>query len=61
MLRMTNGKFDKNGNFAPISWDQAFDIMAEKFKATLKEKARPRSACSAPASGPCGKAMPPPS
>lgn len=38
MLRMTNGKFDKNGNFAPISWDQAFDIMAEKFKATLKEK-----------------------
>lgn len=22
MLRMTNGKFDKNGNFAPISWDQ---------------------------------------
>lgn len=38
MLRMTDGKFDKNGNFAPISWDQAFDIMAEKFKATLKEK-----------------------
>ena len=38
MLRMTNGKFDKNGDFAPISWDQAFDIMAEKFKATLKEK-----------------------
>ncbi|MGB6189747.1 nitrate reductase catalytic subunit NapA [Aeromonas molluscorum] len=38
LLRMTNGKFDKNGEFAPISWDQAFDIMAEKFKATLKEK-----------------------
>ncbi|MGY3895536.1 nitrate reductase catalytic subunit NapA [Aeromonas enterica] len=38
MLRMTDGKFDKNGDFAPISWDQAFDIMAEKFKATLKEK-----------------------
>ncbi|MDF2390275.1 nitrate reductase catalytic subunit NapA [Aeromonas sp. 2MA4] len=38
MLRMTNGKFDKNGDFAPVSWDQAFDIMAEKFKATLKEK-----------------------
>jgi nitrate reductase (cytochrome) len=38
LLRMTNGKFDKNGDFAPISWDQAFDIMAEKFKATLKEK-----------------------
>lgn len=38
MLRMTNGKFDKNGDFAPVSWDQAFDIMVEKFKATLKEK-----------------------
>ena len=37
LLRMTDGKFDKNGNFEPISWDQAFDIMAEKFKAALKE------------------------
>jgi nitrate reductase NapA len=38
MLRMKDGKFDKNGEFAPISWDQAFDIMAEKAKAALKEK-----------------------
>ncbi|MEZ8096539.1 periplasmic nitrate reductase subunit alpha [Photobacterium swingsii] len=38
MLRMTDGKFDKNGDFAPISWDQAFDIMAEKWKDALKEK-----------------------
>lgn len=38
MLRMKNGQYDKEGEFAPISWDQAFDIMAEKFKATLKEK-----------------------
>jgi nitrate reductase NapA len=38
MLRMKDGKFDKNGEFSPISWDQAFDIMAEKCKATLKEK-----------------------
>ncbi|MDO8892225.1 MAG: nitrate reductase catalytic subunit NapA [Sulfurimicrobium sp.] len=38
MLRMKDGKFDKNGEFAPISWDQAFDIMAEKCKATLKAK-----------------------
>lgn len=35
MLRMTDGKYDKNGEFAPISWDQAFDIMAEKWKAAL--------------------------
>ncbi|WP_252496086.1 molybdopterin-dependent oxidoreductase, partial [Escherichia coli] len=31
-------KFDKQGEFQPISWEQAFDIMAEKFKAALKAK-----------------------
>ncbi|WP_207061823.1 nitrate reductase catalytic subunit NapA [Motiliproteus sp. SC1-56] len=35
LLRMTNGEYDKNGEFTPISWDQAFDIMAEKFKAAI--------------------------
>jgi nitrate reductase NapA len=38
LLRMKDGKFDKNGEFAPITWNQAFDIMAEKWKAALKEK-----------------------
>jgi hypothetical protein len=38
MLRMKNGKFDKNGEFAPVTWDQAFDVMAEKCKAALKAK-----------------------
>ncbi len=37
LLRMKDGKFDKNGEFAPIGWDQAFDIMAEKVKTTLKD------------------------
>ncbi|HNB44972.1 MAG TPA: molybdopterin-dependent oxidoreductase, partial [Burkholderiaceae bacterium] len=37
LLRMKDGKFDKNGEFAPISWDQAFDLMAEKVKTTLKD------------------------
>lgn len=37
LLRMKNGKFDKNGDFAPITWDQAFDIMAKKAKQTLKK------------------------
>ena len=36
MLRMKDGKFDKNGEFTPISWDKAFDIMAEKVK-TIEE------------------------
>lgn len=38
LLRMKDGKYDKSGQFEPISWDQAFDIMAEKFKAALKAK-----------------------
>ncbi|MFZ2971088.1 MAG: nitrate reductase catalytic subunit NapA [Ferribacterium limneticum] len=38
LLRMKDGKYDKNGEFAPISWKQAFDIMEEKAKATLKAK-----------------------
>src|SRR3990170_4181479 len=38
LLRMRNGKFDKNGEFTPVSWKQAFDIMAEKCKAALKAK-----------------------
>ncbi len=37
LLRMKDGQFDKNGEFTPISWDQAFDIMAEKWKAALKD------------------------
>ncbi|MDR1849439.1 MAG: nitrate reductase catalytic subunit NapA, partial [Zoogloeaceae bacterium] len=37
LLRKTNGKYDKNGKFEPVSWKEAFDIMAEKWKAALKE------------------------
>ncbi|MCP4992583.1 MAG: nitrate reductase catalytic subunit NapA [Gammaproteobacteria bacterium] len=38
MLRKKNGKFDKNGKFEPVSWDEAFDVMADKWKASLKAK-----------------------
>src|SRR5258708_24572234 len=38
MLRKTNGKYDKNGEFTPITWDEAFDVMAEKFKAALTKR-----------------------
>ncbi|MBW7861346.1 MAG: nitrate reductase catalytic subunit NapA [Rhodocyclaceae bacterium] len=37
LLRMKGGKFDKNGEFTPVSWQQAFDIMEEKWKAALKQ------------------------
>ena len=35
LLRKTNGKYDKNGEFEPVSWDEAFDVMAEKWKTAL--------------------------
>ncbi|MBO9452731.1 nitrate reductase catalytic subunit NapA [Tropicibacter sp. R16_0] len=38
LLRKKDGVFHKDGAFEPVSWDEAFDIMAEKWKATLKEK-----------------------
>ena len=45
LLRKKNGKYDKEGEFTPVSWDEAFDIMADKWKNTLK------------ADGPTGIAM----
>lgn len=38
LLRKKDGAYDKNGDFEPVSWDEAFDIMAEKFKTALREK-----------------------
>ena len=35
LLRMKDGKFDKNGEFETITWKQAFDVMEEKCKAAL--------------------------
>ncbi|MDH5484986.1 MAG: nitrate reductase catalytic subunit NapA [Gammaproteobacteria bacterium] len=37
LLRKTNGKYDKEGEFEEVSWDEAFDVMAEKFKAAQKK------------------------
>ncbi|MBP2312257.1 nitrate reductase catalytic subunit NapA [Azospirillum soli] len=37
LLRKKNGKYDKNGEFEPVSWDEAFDVMADKYKAALKK------------------------
>jgi len=32
LLRKKNGEFDKNGDFEEVDWDEAFDVMAAKFK-----------------------------
>jgi len=37
LLRKTNGKYDKEGEFEEVSWDEAFDVMADKFKAAQKQ------------------------
>ncbi len=38
LLRMKNGKFDKKGQFVPVSWERAFDEMAKQFRRAYKEK-----------------------
>jgi len=38
LLRKKDGKYDKQGEFSSVSWDEAFDVMAEQFKKTIKEK-----------------------
>ncbi|HET8746698.1 MAG TPA: periplasmic nitrate reductase subunit alpha [Ramlibacter sp.] len=38
LLRMRNGQYHKDGDFTPVSWDQAFDVMAQKWKQVLREK-----------------------
>jgi nitrate reductase NapA len=48
LLRMRDGKYDKEGEFTPITWDQAFDIMAEKWKAAI---AKTRNSDDMPAVG----------
>jgi len=32
LLRMKDGKFDKKGDFVPVSWERAFDEMEAQFK-----------------------------
>jgi nitrate reductase (cytochrome) len=38
LMRKRAGAYDKDGAFEPVSWDEAFDLMAEKCKGVLREK-----------------------
>ena len=38
LMRKRNGVFDKDGEFEPVSWDEAFGVMADRLKRVLKEK-----------------------
>src|SRR6478736_2472260 len=38
MLRKTDGKYDKNGEFTPVSWTEDFNIMEVKWKEAFKKR-----------------------
>ena len=38
LLRKRDGAYHKDGDFEPVSWDEAFDLMAVKWKETLAAK-----------------------
>ncbi|MCK5725950.1 MAG: nitrate reductase catalytic subunit NapA [Thiotrichaceae bacterium] len=38
LLKMKDGKHHKEGDYTPVSWDKAFDVMADKWKTALKDK-----------------------
>ncbi|WP_386070403.1 periplasmic nitrate reductase subunit alpha [Tahibacter sp. UC22_41] len=38
LLRKKNGAYAKDGEFTPVGWDEAFDVMAAQFKRVLKDK-----------------------
>ena len=37
LLRKKNGRYDKDGDFEPVSWDEALDLMAEKFRTAIRD------------------------
>ncbi len=37
LLRMTDGRFDKHGDFTPVSWERAFDEMERQFRRAYDE------------------------
>jgi nitrate reductase (cytochrome) len=38
LLRKRDGVYAKDGEFEPVSWEEAFDVMAEQAKRVLREK-----------------------
>jgi nitrate reductase NapA len=37
LLRKKNGTYHKNGDFTPVSWEEAFSIMAQKYKEAIQK------------------------
>ncbi len=45
LMRMKDGKFDKKGQFVPVTWEQAFDEMERQFRKVYAEKGPSGIAC----------------
>lgn len=45
LMRMKDGKFDKKGQFVPVTWEQAFDEMERQFRKAYAEKGPSGIAC----------------
>ena len=45
LMRMKDGKFDKKGQFVPVTWEQAFDEMERQLRKTYAEKGPSGIAC----------------
>jgi nitrate reductase (cytochrome) len=45
LMRMKDGKFDKKGQFEPVTWEQAFDEMERQFRRAYAEKGPSGVAC----------------
>ena len=59
LLRMKDGKFDKSGDFVPVSWERAFDEMERAVaSAPTANSARPASPSWAPGSTRSRRATP---
>ena len=43
LLRMKDGKYDKQGKFTPVSWDEAFDVMEAEVQGVLRPARTPSS------------------
>jgi nitrate reductase NapA len=61
LLRMKDGKYDKNGEFTPISWTRHSTSWKRRPRQPSRKRGRTDWPCSVPANGRSGKAMPPPS
>jgi len=45
LMRMKDGKFDKKGQFVPVTWEQAFDEMERQFRRAYAENGPKGVAC----------------